>query len=67
MTSPSGAPKSSDMILTRTGSARALRRSATSSAWSSLMGPAATGAQQTGAEVSTRGSALGMAPASRTL
>lgn len=64
MISPSVALNSWDMILTRTGSARALSRSATSNACASLIGPAATGAQQTGAEISSTGSALGMFPAS---
>ena len=64
MISPSAALNSWDMILTRTGSARALSLSATSNACSSVMGPAATGAQQTGVEISTMGSALCMVPAS---
>jgi hypothetical protein len=39
-----------DMILTLAGSARAFSRSATSSASSTPIGPATTGAQHTGAE-----------------
>ena len=50
------------MILTRAGSANALSRNATSSAASSLIGPAATGAQHTGAEISIIGSAFGIRP-----
>ena len=50
------------MIFTRAGSARAFRRSATSSASWSLMGPAATGAQQTGEDTSMVGSVLGTKP-----
>ena len=49
-----------DMIFTRAGSASALSRSATCSASSSLIGPAATGAQHTGADMSIIGSVLGM-------
>ena len=48
------------MIFTRAGSASALSRNATWSASSSLIGPAATGAQQTGADMSMVGSVLGM-------
>lgn len=60
---PSAAPpNSSDMIFTRAGSASALSRSAICSASSSLITPAATGAQHTGAEMSITGSALGMTP-----
>ncbi|BCI88930.1 hypothetical protein NIIDMKKI_41360 [Mycobacterium kansasii] len=51
-----------DMILTRAGSAKALSRSATSRASSSLIGPAAMGAQHTGWEMSITGSDLGMTP-----
>ena len=43
-----------------TGSANALSLSAISSAASSLTGPAATGEQQTGADMSTVGSVFGM-------
>ena len=50
------------MILTRVGSASALSRSAICRASSSLIGPAAIGAQQTGAEISTTGSVLGTNP-----
>ena len=50
------------MIFTRAGSASALSRSATSSAAASVIGPAATGAQHTGADMSITGSALGMTP-----
>ena len=57
--SPVAELNKSDMIFTRAGSASALRRSATSSASSSLMGPAATGAQQTGEDMSIVGSVLG--------
>ena len=60
--SPSTEQNYSDMIFTRTGSASALSRSATSNAASSLIGPAATGAQHTGADMSITGSDLGMAP-----
>lgn len=48
------------MIFTRAGSASAFRRSATYKASSSLIGPAATGAQHTGADMSITGSAFGM-------
>ena len=47
------------MILTRAGSASALRRKATRRASSSLMGPAATGPQHIGALMSTTGSVFG--------
>ena len=49
-----------DMIFTLAGSARALSRSATWSASLSLIGPAATGAQHTGADISITGSVFGM-------
>lgn len=52
----------SDISLTRTGSAKALSRSAISNAASSPTGPAATGKQHTGAETSTSGSVLGTCP-----
>ncbi|GFG83181.1 hypothetical protein MPRG_64570 [Mycobacterium paragordonae] len=48
------------MIFTRTGSASAFSRIATSRASASLSGPAATGAQHTGADMSITGNALGM-------
>jgi len=48
-----------DTSLTLTGSARALSRNAISNAASSSSGPAATGTQHTGAEMSTVGSVLG--------
>ena len=54
-----GELKSSDMIFTLTGSASALRRRATCRASSSFMGPAAMGAQQTGADMSIVGKLLG--------
>ena len=50
------------MIFTRAGSASALSRNATCSASSSLIGPAATGAQHTGADMSIIGSVFGMSP-----
>src|SRR5208337_2529894 len=51
-----------DTIFTRTGSANAFSRKATCNASPSLIGPEATGAQHTGAVVSTTGNALGMTP-----
>ena len=48
------------MILTRAGSASALRRRATFRASSSLMGPAASGAQHAGAVMSTTGNVFGI-------
>ena len=48
------------MILTRAGSASALRRNATRRASSSLKGPAASGAQHAGAVMSTIGNVFGM-------
>lgn len=60
ISSPADELNRNDMILTRAGSARALSRKATAKASSSLMGPAATGAQHTGAEMSITGSDLGM-------
>ena len=50
------------MILTRAGSASALRRKATRRASSSLIGPAASGAQHAGAVMSTTGNVFGMTP-----
>ena len=58
--SPLGELNRNDMIFTLAGSASALSRSATCSASTSLIGPAATGAQHTGADISTVGSVLGM-------
>lgn len=58
--SPDSELRRYDMIFTRAGSAMAFKRSATCSASSSLIGPAATGAQHTGVEMSIVGNALGM-------
>ncbi|SRX82508.1 hypothetical protein MPP7335_04268 [Mycolicibacterium parafortuitum] len=60
--SPAGELNSIDMILTRAGSASAFSRNATWSASSSLIGPEATGAQHTGADMSMVGRALGTNP-----
>jgi hypothetical protein len=52
-----------DMIFTRAGSASALSRSAICRASSSLIGPAATGAQHTGADMARRAGPSGPAAA----
>lgn len=60
--SPAPELNSTDMIFTLTGSASALRRSATWRAASSFIGPAAMGAQHTGVDMSIVGSAFGTIP-----
>jgi hypothetical protein len=58
--SPTPLLKSSDTSFTLTGSANALRRKAISNAASSSTGPAATGEQHTGADMSSTGNVFGM-------
>ena len=55
-------PNSSETSFTRAGSANALRRNAISNAAASSNGPAATGEQHTGADISTTGNVFGMPP-----